>query len=49
MRGGIGSIRLIDPDIPEISNLQRQVLIDELDVRDNTPKAEAAAKKLRAI
>lgn len=48
VRGGIGYLRLIDPDVPEISNLQRQVLIDEQDVRDRTPKALAAASKLRA-
>jgi len=46
-RGGLGFLRLIDPDIPEISNIQRQVLIDEADVRDGTPKAMAAAAKIR--
>lgn len=46
VRAGIGSIRLIDADVPEISNLQRQVLIDELDVQSRTPKADAAAAKL---
>lgn len=48
VRAGIGYLRLIDPDVPEISNLQRQVLIDEEDVRKRTPKALAAAEKLRA-
>lgn len=48
VRGGIGYLRLIDPDVPELSNLQRQVLIDEEDVRNRTPKALAAAEKLRA-
>ena len=48
VRAGIGYLRLIDPDVPEISNLQRQVLIDEEDVRERTPKALAAADKLRA-
>jgi len=46
VRAGIGSIRLIDADLPEISNLQRQVLIDELDVQRKIPKAIAAASKL---
>jgi molybdopterin/thiamine biosynthesis adenylyltransferase len=46
VRGGVGYLRLIDPDIPEISNLQRQVLIDERDVERRTPKARAAAAKL---
>jgi len=47
VRAGIGYLRLIDPDTPEISNLQRQVLIDEDDVREQRPKALAAAAKLR--
>lgn len=46
VRGGVGYLRLIDPDTPEISNLQRQVLIDEEDVKNRTPKALAAAAKL---
>ncbi|MDD5306657.1 MAG: HesA/MoeB/ThiF family protein [Deltaproteobacteria bacterium] len=45
-RAGVGAIRLIDPDIPEISNLQRQVLIDEEDVRQGRPKALAAAARI---
>ncbi len=45
-RAGVRSIRLIDSDIPEISNLQRQVLIDEDDVKQRTPKAVAASIKL---
>jgi molybdopterin-synthase adenylyltransferase len=48
-RAGVGSIRIIDRDFIEIHNLQRQVLFDERDVADNLPKAEAAARKLRAI
>jgi molybdopterin/thiamine biosynthesis adenylyltransferase len=47
VRGGIGYMRLIDPDTPEISNLQRQVLIDEEDVKNRIPKALAAASKLK--
>ncbi|MDJ0765491.1 MAG: HesA/MoeB/ThiF family protein [Myxococcota bacterium] len=46
VRAGIGSIRLIDPDVPELSNIQRQCLIDESDVKKNTPKVQAAADKL---
>lgn len=45
-RAGIGSIRLIDRDFLEINNLQRQVLFDEQDLKDNLPKAVAARKKL---
>jgi adenylyltransferase/sulfurtransferase len=49
VRGGIGRLRLVDRDFVETNNLQRQVLFDEGDVRDNLPKAEAAARKLREI
>jgi adenylyltransferase/sulfurtransferase len=45
-RAGVGSLRIIDPDLPELSNLQRQVLIDEDDVAARRPKALAAAQKL---
>jgi adenylyltransferase/sulfurtransferase len=49
VRAGVGYLRLIDRDFIETSNLQRQVLFDERDVADNLPKAEAGARKLRAI
>jgi adenylyltransferase/sulfurtransferase len=49
VRAGVGFVRVIDRDFVETSNLQRQVLFDEADVSENMPKAEAAAKKLRAI
>jgi adenylyltransferase/sulfurtransferase len=48
-RAGVGTLRIIDRDFVEESNLQRQVLFDEQDVRDMLPKAAAAEKKLRAI
>jgi molybdopterin-synthase adenylyltransferase len=49
VRGGVGKVRIVDRDFIETSNLQRQVLFDEKDVAENLPKAEAAARKLRAI
>jgi len=49
VRAGVGEIIIIDPDIVELDNLQRQVLFDEEDVRLNLPKAEAAARKLRKV
>src|SRR5271166_2349640 len=49
VRAGVGYLRLIDRDFIETSNLQRQVLFDERDVVANLPKAEAAARKLRAV
>jgi adenylyltransferase/sulfurtransferase len=49
VRGGVGHVRIIDRDFIETHNLQRQVLFDENDVAANIPKAEAAARKLRAV
>ena len=48
-RAGVGSLRIVDRDFLEISNLQRQVLFDEQDVADNLPKSIAAAEKLRRV
>lgn len=48
-RAGVGFLRVVDRDFIETHNLQRQILFDEQDVADNLPKAEAAARKLRAI
>lgn len=49
VRAGIGFVRLVDRDFVDLSNLQRQVLYDEEDVRQRLPKAEAAARKLRQV
>ena len=48
-RAGVGTLRIIDRDFVEESNLQRQILFDEDDVRNLLPKAVAAEKKLRAV
>jgi molybdopterin/thiamine biosynthesis adenylyltransferase len=48
-RAGVGSLTLIDRDLVEITNLQRQILYDESDVEAGLPKAEAARARLTAI
>ncbi|MDO4870384.1 MAG: ThiF family adenylyltransferase [Bacillota bacterium] len=48
-RAGIGHLRIVDRDYVELSNLQRQVLYDEDDAAQATPKAIAAADKLRLV
>jgi adenylyltransferase/sulfurtransferase len=48
-RAGAGFLRVVDRDFVEASNLQRQSLFDEDDVRQNLPKAAAAATRLRRI
>ncbi len=48
-RAGVGFLRLIDRDVVELHNLQRQVLFDETDVAASLPKAVAAANKLARI
>ncbi len=49
VRSGCGTVRIIDRDFIELSNLQRQVLFTEEDVRENLPKAVAAGKHLGEI
>jgi molybdopterin-synthase adenylyltransferase len=48
-RAGIGTLRIIDRDYVEPSNLQRQSLFDELDAAESLPKAVAAARKISAF
>lgn len=46
-RAGVGTLLILDRDLVELNNLQRQTLFDEADV--GTPKAIAAASKLEKI
>lgn len=46
-RSGVGFIRLVDRDFIDITNLQRQTLFTEEDVKGNLPKAVAAARHLQ--
>jgi adenylyltransferase/sulfurtransferase len=48
-RAGVGKLVLVDRDVLELHNLQRQLLYDENDVREGLPKAAAAARRLAAI
>src|SRR5580700_11272388 len=45
-RAGVGTLTIIDRDFVEESNLQRQVLFDEMDASLALPKAEAARRKI---
>jgi molybdopterin-synthase adenylyltransferase len=48
-RAGVGTLRIIDRDYVEPSNLQRQSLFDENDAAESLPKAIAATRKIAAF
>jgi len=49
VRAGVGRVRIIDRDYLEYHNLQRQILFDEDDIRNNLPKAIAAERHLKKV
>jgi adenylyltransferase/sulfurtransferase len=49
VRAGVGHVRVIDRDIVEVHNLQRQRLYTDADAAAGRPKAIAAADHLRAV
>ncbi|MHC4109220.1 MAG: ThiF family adenylyltransferase [Planctomycetota bacterium] len=48
-RAGVGTLTIVDRDVVELTNLQRQVLFDETDIERAMPKAEAAKAKTSRI
>ncbi|WP_240430858.1 ThiF family adenylyltransferase [Staphylococcus sp. EZ-P03] len=49
VRMGVGTLTIVDMDIVEMSNLHRQTLFDETDVKEMRPKVFALENKLKAI
>lgn len=48
-RAGVGRLTLIDRDVVELTNLQRQTLYEEADAEAGVPKAEAARRKIARV
>jgi molybdopterin-synthase adenylyltransferase len=49
VRAGVGKVRIVDRDFIEYHNLQRQILFDEEDIKNNLPKAVAAERHLKKV
>jgi molybdopterin-synthase adenylyltransferase len=48
-RAGVGTLRIVDRDFVESSNLQRQTMFTESDATERLPKSVAGANHVRAI
>src|SRR5271165_853890 len=48
-RAGVGTLRLVDRDFVDWTNLQRQCLFEEEDADKALPKAEAAVRYLKRV
>ncbi|MEW5722177.1 MAG: ThiF family adenylyltransferase [Thermodesulfobacteriota bacterium] len=49
VRAGVGRVRVVDRDFPELGNLGRQLLFTEKDLETGLPKAVLAEQALRAM
>jgi len=49
VRAGVGKVKIIDRDFIEYHNLQRQVLFNEDDIKNQLPKAIAAERHLKKV
>ncbi|QDU71736.1 ThiF family adenylyltransferase [Mucisphaera calidilacus] len=49
VRAGVGVLRIVDRDVVESTNLQRQTLYTEADAAEGVPKAEAARRRLSTV
>ncbi len=48
-RAGVGYLKIVDRDFLDLSNLQRQILYAEHDVKEGLPKVIAAEQRLKQI
>lgn len=48
-RAGVGTITIVDRDVVELTNLQRQTLYTDADAQGGLPKVQAAQQRMREI